>query len=304
MIILKYFFIILILISISCNRNPYEIEDKLYQCMVDEFEKKGVDLEVEFEIFENYLIKKQMLESKSGKSYQLLFNRMTSLDEENYIDYDRFDKLRILKPESLFSKTCLEGLDSNLIKTSKFYILSNKMSNQGVLYVDEAKAMFDSVYTVEDYGHIFNKTRMLLALLYISDIEAGIPPILNEAIPKSNYVGFSDVKIVIEDSDIIRFNDSNISFKELKIKLNIFISDYSPNYTISIYQKPTTSYGLYIKLLNLIREVIDELRNTKSMELCGVPFSENSNNNKLLEIKILIPENILEPQIKSILRYE
>jgi len=300
---LKYFAVILILFSISCNRNPYRVEDKLYQCMVDKFAEKGVDLEVEIESFENYLIDKQMLESKNGKSYHLLFDRMINSNEENYIDYDRFDKLRKLELKDLYSDDCLKGLDAVLIKESKFYKLSSKFGDkirsEGALDVDEAKLIYNTVIKEDDYKHSFNKVRMLLIVLYVSDVEAGIPPTLNDSIGVDKYVGFADCEIEIEGASDIYFNNSCSSLVKLKISLEQFINENTPEYTISVYQKPTTTYGLYINVMNLIQEIITEFRNEKSIELFGVPFLDNSNKDQLLKIEAMFPKHVLEPPIKN-----
>ena len=58
---IKYLFLLLTIGVLSCTKNPYEVEDVLYQCMVDKYAEQDVDLDAELEKFETYLIEEQIL---------------------------------------------------------------------------------------------------------------------------------------------------------------------------------------------------------------------------------------------------
>lgn len=303
--IVNYTFLLLTLIVISCSDNPYEVEDRLYQCMIDKY--TDANLEVELNKFESYLIRESFLKSKSAKSYQLLFDRLTNPNVTNYIDYNKFEALREFAHNEMYLDSCLYGLDSMIVNESKFYKLNFKLNknliNRGGIDVETVKIVYDSVITESEYTHSYYKSRVLLMALVLFDVEAGIPPSLNlsKAMPK--YAGYMDCKIELIGSDSIYVNGRNSSLENLKISLAQFINENIPEYTISVYQKPTTTYGLYINVMNSIKEVIIEFRNQKSMELFGVPFFENASKMQVSEIEALVPKHVLEPPYEEILIY-
>jgi hypothetical protein len=231
----------------------------------------------------------------------VLFDELIDSEEEQYIDWDRFYKLREIKPKGLYSDICLENLDSNIIKSSKFYELNIELKKNiipnGKLDADSVRNIYKRIITEDEYNHSYYKARILLVALYVFDIEAGIPPTLNGEIKGDKFIGYSDFKIHL--TDVIILDNEEISLDKLKIKLGSFIDENSPNYTISIYQQGSTTYELYINIQNLIVEVINKFRNEKSIELYGMPFLENTNKEEVLEIKEMFPENILEPQIND-----
>ncbi len=179
--------------------------------------------------------------------------------------------------------------------------LNKNRIHLGGIDVETAKLVCDSVITEAEYNHLYYKSRVLLMTLVLFDVEAGIPPTLNNENKKNKFIGYSDFKIQL--TDVIKCGGEEIVLEDLKIKLEIFIDENTPNYTISIYQQPNTSYRLYVNTQNIIHEVIDELRNEKSLELYGIPILENTNLEQIKMIEELFPESILEAENKDVLIY-
>ena len=76
--------LICIVLLFSCQEeNDYVVEDRLYQCLVEEFESRGIDFNSEIDKLEKSLLKQGVLASSSSKDYITLNSFLNNYSEEN-----------------------------------------------------------------------------------------------------------------------------------------------------------------------------------------------------------------------------
>lgn len=302
--ILKLVIFPLLIISVSCSQNPYEVEDALYDCMVNEYTKHDVDLDVELEKFESYLIEEKIIENESGEEYALLYSKMTGFPPMKItIDHNYFDNLYVVELEELISENCLLSLDSSVIKKSKVFHLEQELIryslNQNTTEFSSVFEVYESVIGVEEYKHPYYKSKVLLSVLYLANIEAGIPEVVPGSKPIKSYDGYENIEIELREDKIVNIDGGEWSLDQLKDTLVDFIEINKPDYTITLCQTSKTSYGLYMETHNVIDLVINKFRDDVSNELFGVPYAENSNEIQQIKLKEMFPKVIFEPNISK-----
>jgi len=70
---------------------------------------------------------------------------------------------------------------------------------------------------------------------------------------------------------------------------------------IQLKNQSNTSYGLYIDIQNILKKVVNDLRNEKCLELGWGEYKdldEEEDAEKIVALKVLIPERIIEAKIE------
>lgn len=281
---IKFIFLLLTITVIACAKNPYEVEDVLYQCMVDKYAEKNVDLDVELEKFETYLIEEHILESKSGDAYFDLYSDMTRFPplDINIYGYN-FENLNAIEAYELISDNCLAHIDSSIIKKSKVYTLDKETVRY---YTHQETTEFNSIFEVyqsvigpEEYEHFFYKLRVLFMVRYTADIEGGIPLTMPVELPsdKNTLVKCNESKkliIEVDSLEQITVLKKIIELGELKSLLREFLINNAPKYIIELYADKETPYDVIFEIIALKKQLIGGLEDEKSMELYNMSFDK------------------------------
>jgi len=288
---IKFVFIFCLFISFGLMaQTDSTVEDKLYQCLVDEFKVQGINLDEELLTFENYLIENKILESKSGKSYLALFKWLTSNESHYYIDYDRFNNLTKISNDVLEKSEidCLSEIDSITLKKSQLYksrlAILEYGNNQKTTNFSSVFEAYSSVINEKSYQHKYYKSKVLFATFYVGEVEAGIPESLNNEI--------NIVSVPTECLDcktlFIKLNSSNHFFvdeiqkndKEIEEIIKDFVLKNSPNYWMEFGVSVDASSDTAFNVVSFTKNIIEELKNQKSEEIYNKPYKELNNDLK------------------------
>jgi hypothetical protein len=122
------YLLMFVILLFSCQEeNKYVVEDALYQCLVDEFETRGVDFDLEVSKLEEVLLREKVLASSLGEDYIQLNYLINNYSKENSekikINTARFKKLSTYFQNRIPREVCLSGIDSNVVKKSRFYLI-------------------------------------------------------------------------------------------------------------------------------------------------------------------------------------
>lgn len=136
----------------------------------------------------------------------------------------------------------------------------------------------------------------------------------------ARYQGFSaeGCKIEIEKAQLELDNEAEfpvlVESRKIKWEKRLTVCESFPSNSyrvihetavIQIKQKAKSSYGMYIAIQNEVRKVINQVRDEKCKEIFnGLSYYDldmdlEEDQQKMKIIKILVPERILEPEIKN-----
>ncbi len=291
---MKYITVIILLIAglNVCGQKNDNIETVLLNCLENSYNKIGVDIYIELDKLEQYLIEKGFLSSTSGQSYYDFYKQIIAVNHmPSKLETDKLDNLLKLKPDNYYSDICLQRLtkvDSSEIKTSKYYQMVLKMqeisSNERISSSSVARAL-TSILTPSDFDKPYYRAIALLTIVNISNIEKTL---VRKTI---DYSDGQKVLILINSKNEIIYNQELVNKRQLKDKLYNFIKQNQANHLIVFSNEKGTAYHLYLKIHNCISETYIKLRNEKSKEFYNKLFSDLTNSEKEKIIKIY-PQNI------------
>lgn len=298
---MKHIATILFLITglISCGQEKDKIETVLIDCLENSYNEIEVDLNRELDELEKYLINKGILKSSAGQSYYDFYKQVVEINDiPNELDIDKFGNLMKLKPNEYYSNICLQSLtkiDSSEIKKSKYYQMTLRMqevSSKGEFSPSSIASVITSVLSPSDFDNAYYRAIALLTIANTSNIETGLVRKM-KPIKSGDYSNLQTVSILANSKSEIIYNTKIVSEKILKNELYNFIKQNQENHLIAFSSEKGTTYDFYLKVQDYISETYKRLRGDKSKELYKKSFSDLSESEKEIIMKIY-PQNIKE----------
>lgn len=168
----SFSFVIAFLFFQSCVSSNAPVEDALFQCLVDEYAAQGVIIEPVLDRLENYYVLHEVLNSTNALSKIEYYEGIAKSGEvptmEPYALADSIAQINI----SIFDiEACImkSGIDSLLLKESKYYKLSEAAQKTGGLTPSLAAKIHTDVLDVNDFSHPYYRAHMLLTYTRIYD---------------------------------------------------------------------------------------------------------------------------------------
>jgi len=162
----------------GCTQKEYIVEDKLHECTVNYYFNHNIDLDAELVEFEKLLLEKKILKSKSGEDYHKLFDDMIAHNFDLVIP-QKYDIFFTVDISSFDYNECISEIDASIIKKSKYYQLNvatlDYYTHQHRTKIEDVYQAYQTILSDKDYDHPYYKTKVLLSVLFTSDIEVGIP---------------------------------------------------------------------------------------------------------------------------------
>lgn len=166
-------FACILIISCTVSDNSISVEDKLYQCILNEYSDKGVDIEPMIDSLEVYCISQGVLKDHSGKAkfdyYRLIAegNEIPSMWRNELTDSIGKMQLSIANVEAcLYDKS---GLDSLTIETSKYYKLRSELEKIKEVNVQNVAKVYINTLAPSDFDHPYFRATMLITYVRIFD---------------------------------------------------------------------------------------------------------------------------------------
>jgi len=157
------YLITILLLFFSCKRkNHYVVEDRLCQCIIEEFSSRDINFDFEFNKLEKKLIKENILGSSVPKDYVKL-NKLVELRTDESLSKIRFNTSKFNKLATFFQNripkdVCLAGVDSITVQQSRFYTVLMTVNKEGA----------SLELNVLDFEHKYYRVKLLLALLMLN----------------------------------------------------------------------------------------------------------------------------------------
>lgn len=119
-----------------------------------------------------------------------------------------------------------------------------------------------------------------------------------EDLPNVDVYQYEDVsdskevfKVYLKSNEKIIYNDSLISYIDLKNSFISFVKEHQSNTIIDLKSDKETSYSFYNKINKMFYDEVIELRNKESLTMFDISYSDLSKAQKI-EIKKRYPFNI------------
>lgn len=290
----KFLLFVIVLIS-SCANNPYEVEDALYQCMVNKYAEENVDLEQELESFESHLMEIAVLKSNDGIGYYKLFNDMVDPKKFYKIRAKNYDRLGTIHLSELYSKDCLFNMDSTIIKSSLSFQLDTELqkvySQKTLFTADDVRKLTNEIITIEEYNVPFYKMRVLLGVYYLCTTTTSIPVDLPKTKNVNTCFDCENLTFNLDSLGILSVDSDVINTSEMEFILKDFIFSNAPKYTIYLKIDNLTLMEDAFEIISITKSIISDLENEKSIEIYHKSYVDLDDLQKQ-EIKNYYPNTI------------
>ncbi len=304
---MKFFISLLLLLIViaSCKgqKNPYQLEDNLYACIVKNNLSSGIDIETKMDSLHNFLVKSKVLKDYSGESIIALIEKVGFDNQLPKISYQpKINILNISLTSNSINKFC-NDLDMKLFDDTslKIYKVGEGLRSLKDISPKNVSKVALKTLSAKDFEHPYYKTFFLTSLLVLSNREVGLkeslPPIPDsENSPRPEKENIFEVSIGTGDTLFVEGKLEKLS--NLKQLAKTFITNHNPMGVVSLTTKRATSYDFYVKVQDVIRSAYKEIRNEYALKTYGKSFDRLSKEEKQTVRKIY-PQRISEAEPQS-----
>lgn len=318
--------------SVAGFAQKYKLENKLLECVHDQGHLSGIDIPYQFNKYERYLIKKQLLEDNSGKSYYELFSSIaTGKWADLSSPYSLIDSLRSnienFSDGAANSHSCVEKskkiLSSKAFEKTKLYQLNKNLVHLQFANNLTPQTVAGNITVVLSPAELDNQFYKYVALAQIYyAYNSGVGAVFqSSAIKAKNSGKRNNVLIYVDErNDSVKVNGRDVAISQLKKTLHDQFIPYPDKadapevetvqidligelervkLTIELQGKTTTPFLTYISIQNIISDVYKKLRNELSFIHFGVTFEQLKDERKRKAILSAVPQRYVEQPAKE-----
>jgi len=274
-----------------------EIEAILFDCLIESYNQQGVDLQLELDSLESYLIENESLTSSSGQSYSDFYQQIVELDDiPATLDYDKFENIYAINPSQYYSTDCLEKLntiDSTELANSKhirMHLAIEKASVNGVSPSAIASAI-TGVLGPTDFDHPYYRATALLTIAHTCTGTDNLKQ-LEQPIPGKDASTAVKMTVFVTENTLLVVGTDTVDKEKLHKVLYEFI-EVNTHHTIQLEAESGTHYDFYVEVQDLLARVYMALRNDLAMASYDKSFSELPTERQE-EIRAFYPTSIVE----------
>lgn len=157
--------LLLSILAYGCNANDNPVEDELYNCLVQEYKSKGVDIATFLDSMENHYIRKGILKDNSGKSKFDFYKQIANSGEVPIMDqYDIADSVAKIDFFQKEIESCLNGkdFDSITLTNSPYSRLMEDFKTVKEINPKNAAICHVNVLSASDFEHPYFRAHMLI----------------------------------------------------------------------------------------------------------------------------------------------
>lgn len=298
----------------------YKLENKILDCFYQQHKDNNVDVKVTIDKIEDVLIKNEILQDKTGKSYIRAIEQVRDIDDWGKTNpklLSDFNSIGYI-PSSIFCQdpTYVSMIDSTDLANSKIKyligifdsiqvkgILSSKLIAEEILEVFNAKDFENDYYRTIGLIVFSNMIKMNE---YVGALSRELPPPTNEEpkkieeqniliiqIRKENQIVADGLQVEVTDlTKLVKVFLLETSDK-MEIELPIIGTQKTSRGIISVQNDNDVSYELYLSVQNELIQAYREIRDSYSREFFNSSF-EKLDEEKQEIIKDLVPQQISE----------
>lgn len=263
------------------NSQEREIEKIYSDCYFNSMPENGKEVKIIYKTYEKLLISKGILADNSGESYYTLFKKVMS---EKFIDsktnYSLIDSINKLEYSDLihYNIKCTEKIKSlSEYKKSNTYLLEHRMDSiKEDFSAEKATQIFLKTFNEKDFEIDYYKLRVLLLIERTNSLrklKGEIPKYSKERINNS-------LKINLSKGNIISINGTETSKIEFKRIIENYLIENKKESLININTSRDAQYGEYIKLIENLNSVIEQIKNKISLEFYNKEYKSLTKTEK------------------------
>jgi hypothetical protein len=299
----KYLLLIITLVvfqPVFSQESNQEVEEFLYNCLEESFEKEGVDLNSELDRLEKFLVQNGDLLEASGASYFGYFLEI-QLKKDVLLNVppsaEEFSGLLKLDPGSYYSSDCLEQLrkmNSQSLQGSSYFLMSNALAalNPETITPEEVSKAISGVLEIEDFETPFYRALTLLTILNL----ASVAPLVSESGPEFKATDYFVIPIFISGKDELFLSKKQITVEDFRLELAKLIEQHPEYYMILEFDRKS-SFNFYTSIRKEIADILGMLSEEASRTLFDKEYSALDEAQQLqidIRYSFRIKENIIE----------
>lgn len=180
----KLAFIFILLSLVSCQYEK-SLDTLYYDCLVDGFNSKGIDIENQVIEYEKILIENKILESSAGQSYHDFYQKITEGKKIPFLKSDyEFAKTELNAFGKNGIKECMselvrtDSISSNPSKNYKLKIAFERLVDEGNISTSSVAKEINGILVPGDFETDLYRLKALLSISMIIETEKGIQSIL------------------------------------------------------------------------------------------------------------------------------
>ncbi|WP_299066124.1 hypothetical protein [uncultured Polaribacter sp.] len=256
--------------------------EKIYNdCYFNSMPENGREVKNLYKNYETLLISKKILKNNSGTSYFNLFKKVMSGEFiDNKTNFSLIDSINNLKYSNLihFNTKCTEKIKSlSEYKKSNTYLLEQRMDSiKQDFSAEKATQIFLKTFNEKDFEIDYYKLRVLLLIERTNSLrklKGEIPKYSKERINNS-------LKINLSKGNIISINGTETSKIEFKRIIENYLIENKKESLININTSRDAQYGEYIKLIENLNSVIEQIKNKISLEFYNKEYKSLTKTEK------------------------
>jgi len=284
--------------TISCNSQTLRVEDKLMNCIYQNYEDNGTKFKKALTEFEQLLINEKILKDSSGESYVAIFEKIVEENDFNYNPSKSFlDKIiDIGMPQSeSFIKCQSELKESEFIKSNELQKVFDSLKESDNFSPSTVAKGILTVLNSEDFELDYYKMSVFFlfdTISYVNDdgLIRKLPEIQEE---DTEYDLSKAINIYIDGNNQIFANKKKVDIEELKVAINKYEEKNKSESIISLKAERETMYKTYIDVQNAIIGEIKKLRTRLAKEKYNKEL-DSLTKEEMTEIRKVYPQKLIE----------
>lgn len=256
--------------------------EKIYNnCYFNSMPENGKEVKKLYKKYERLLISKKIIDDNSGKSYFKLFKKVMSGEFiDNKTNFSFIDSINVLKYSNLihFNSKCTEKIKAlSEYKKSNTYLLEQRMDSiKEDFTAEKASEIFLKTMNEKDFEIDYYKMRVLLLIERTSSLRK-----LENETPKYSEKRINNsLKVKLSSENIVFVNGIKTSKVEFQKTIEKYLMDNKKESLININTSRDAQYGEYLKLIENLNFVIEQVRNKISLEFYKKEFNELTKTEK------------------------
>ena len=273
--------LIIFLLALVSNSQNRKIERIYSNCYFNAMPENGKKIKTLYKNYEKLLISKEVLDDRSGKSYYKLLERIIN---ENFYDtitnYSLIDSINKLGYIELIhsNSKCTEKIKSlKEYKNSNSFLLEKRMDSiKDNITPNKTSEIILKTLSRKDFKIEYYKLRVLLLLNFNKSFAEIEKPIYSEKRIENS------LNIFISEKNLLFINGSETSRTEFENIIINYLLKFKKESLISIHSDRNTLYKDYIKLIDNINLIFNNLKNEISMNRFGKSYNELTDEEKTI----------------------
>ncbi|WP_417800603.1 ExbD/TolR family protein [Tenacibaculum sp.] len=284
--------------TISCNSQTLRVEDKLMNCIYQNYEDNGTKFKKALTGFEQLLINEKILKDSSGKSYVAIFEKIIEENDFNYNPSKSFlDKIIDIGMPQLesFIKCQSELKESKFIKSNELQKVFDSLKKSDNFSPSTVAKGILTVLNSEDFELDYYKMSVFFLFDTISYVnDDGLIRKLPETQENDTEYDLSKaINIYIDGNNQIFANKKKVDIDELKIVIKEYEEKNKSESIISLKAERETMYKTYIDVQNAIVGEIKKLRSQLAKKIYSKEL-DSLTKEEMLEIRKVYPQKLIE----------